>query len=67
MRCVDLPAFGGSMAIFVGGAAALVPERAGDIARLGFRALVAATLACLQTGAVAGVFVTSGGGFLFGS
>lgn len=45
-----------SLAIFVGGISALVPERAKDLARLGLRALFAATLACLMTGAVAGVF-----------
>jgi len=45
-----------SMAIFVGGTAALVPERRADLARVGPRALLAASLACLQTGAVAGTF-----------
>jgi CNT family concentrative nucleoside transporter len=45
-----------SLAIFVGGAAALVPERRKDLAAVGFRALVAATLACLMTGCVAGTF-----------
>ena len=45
-----------SLAIFVGGIAALVPERRGDLAAVGPRALVAATLACLMTGAVAGTF-----------
>lgn len=45
-----------SMAIFVGGAAALVPSRKRDIASVGFRALVAATLACLMTACIAGVF-----------
>jgi len=45
-----------SLAIFVGGIAALVPERRADLARVGPRALLAATLACLMTGAVAGVF-----------
>jgi CNT family concentrative nucleoside transporter len=49
-----------SLAIFVGGTGALVPERIKDISRLGLRALWAATLACLQTAAVAGVFVTQG-------
>jgi CNT family concentrative nucleoside transporter len=47
-----------SVAIFIGGTAALAPERSRDLARLGFRALVAATLACLMTGAIAGVFIT---------
>jgi CNT family concentrative nucleoside transporter len=45
-----------SMAIFVGGAAALAPSRKRDIASVGFRALVAATLACLMTACIAGVF-----------
>jgi CNT family concentrative nucleoside transporter len=45
-----------SLAIFVGGFSALAPERAKDLARMGFRALYAATLACLMTGAVAGLF-----------
>jgi CNT family concentrative nucleoside transporter len=45
-----------SVAIFVGGVSALVPERAGELSRLGFRALLAATLACLMTGAMAGLF-----------
>lgn len=45
-----------SLAIFVGGISALAPRRAKDLARLGFRALFAATLACLMTGAMAGVF-----------
>ena len=45
-----------SMAIFAGGISALVPERRKDIAAVAPRALLAATLACLMTGAVAGVF-----------
>ncbi len=45
-----------SLAIFVGGTAALVPERRKDLADVGPRALLAATLACLMTGAVAGTF-----------
>ena len=48
-----------SMAIFVGGTAALVPKRRDDLASLGLRALLAATLATLMTGCVAGIF--SGG------
>lgn len=46
-----------SLAIFVGGVSALVPERTGDLARVGVRALVAATLACLMTACVAGLFM----------
>jgi CNT family concentrative nucleoside transporter len=45
-----------SMAIFVGGITALVPERTRTISQVGFRALLAATLACLMTACVAGMF-----------
>ena len=54
-----------SLAIFVGGTSALAPTRVRDISRIGFRALLAATLACLMTGAVAGTFYT-GASVLFG-
>lgn len=49
-----------SLAIYIGGIAALVPERRTDLAKLGPRALLAATLACCLTGAVAGVFMHEG-------
>jgi concentrative nucleoside transporter, CNT family len=49
-----------SLAIFIGGLGALAPERLKDFTRVGFKALLAATLACLMTGAVAGVFYSSG-------
>jgi CNT family concentrative nucleoside transporter len=45
-----------SVAIFVGGTAALAPERRDDLAALGWRAFVAATLATLMTGCIAGIF-----------
>lgn len=48
-----------AMAIFVGGTAALAPSRRDDLASLGLRALLAATLATLMTGCIAGMF--SGG------
>jgi CNT family concentrative nucleoside transporter len=48
-----------AMAIFVGGTAALAPSRRDDLASLGLRALLAATLATLMTGCIAGIF--SGG------
>ncbi len=54
-----------SLAIFVGGTAALVPSRTKDLSAVGPRALLAATLACLMTAAVAGTFFT-GGSVLFG-
>jgi len=45
-----------SLSIFVGGIAALVPERTRDLAAVAVRALIAATLACLLTGCIAGIF-----------
>lgn len=45
-----------SVAIFVGGTAALAPKRRDDLAALGWRAFVAATLATLMTGCIAGIF-----------
>ncbi len=45
-----------SMAIFVGGISALVPGRTRELAGVAWRALAGATLACLMTAAVAGVF-----------
>jgi CNT family concentrative nucleoside transporter len=50
-----------SVAIFVGGTAALAPSRRDDLASLGMRALLAATIATLMTGAVAGIFSTGQG------
>lgn len=47
-----------SLGIFVGGAAALAPSRATELARVAPRALLAATLACLMTGCIAGAFYT---------
>ncbi len=49
-----------SVAIFVGGTAALAPTRTRDLAQVGFRAFAAATLACLMIAAVAGTFYTQG-------
>lgn len=49
-----------SLAIFVGGIGALVPEKYKDLSRVAFKALLAATLACLMTGAVAGLFYSHG-------
>jgi CNT family concentrative nucleoside transporter len=50
-----------AMAIFVGGTAALAPSRRDDLASLGLRALLAATLATLMTGCVAGIFSSGDG------
>ena len=49
-----------SMAIFVGGISALAPDRIRNIGGVAFRALLAATLACLLTACVAGTFFTKG-------
>ena len=49
-----------SMAIFVGGVCGLAPEKTRNIGGIAFRALVAATLACLQTACVAGTFFAEG-------
>ncbi len=54
-----------SLAIFIGGTGVLVPTRVKDLSRIGLRALLAATLACLMAGAVAGTFYT-GSSVLFG-
>ena len=48
-----------ALAIFVGGTAVLAPSRRDDLASLGLRALLAATLATLMTGCVAGIFSSS--------
>jgi len=45
-----------SIGIFVGGISALAPSRRGDLAAVGPRALIGATLATLMTGALAGAF-----------
>nr|WP_152052216.1 nucleoside transporter C-terminal domain-containing protein [Tautonia marina] len=46
-----------SIGIQVGGIGALVPERRSDLARLGFRALLAATLANVLTASIAGMLL----------
>lgn len=56
-----------SMAIFVGGVSALVPEKTKELAELAFRSLIAATLACLMTGCIAGVYFVNGGTVLLGA
>jgi len=56
-----------SMAIFVGSLCALAPQRTKDIGPIAIRALVAATLACLMTGCVAGTFFTNESILLGGS
>ncbi|MBU0529975.1 nucleoside transporter [bacterium] len=48
-----------SIAIFVGGISAIVPERMKDLTKLGFKALIGATIANLLTASVAGIFYTN--------
>ncbi|MCX7008606.1 MAG: nucleoside transporter [Kiritimatiellaeota bacterium] len=49
-----------SIAIFVGGTAALAPNQTKNLAAIAFRALLAATLACLMIAAIAGTFYGHG-------
>ncbi|MFC2149339.1 NupC/NupG family nucleoside CNT transporter [Candidatus Auribacterota bacterium] len=49
-----------SMAIFIGGIAAIAPSRTRALSQVGIRALIAATLACLMTACVAGAFFSDG-------
>jgi CNT family concentrative nucleoside transporter len=53
-----------SLAIFVGGTGALAPSRMRDLSRIGFKSLLAATLATLMTGAIAGTFYTGSSIFM---
>jgi CNT family concentrative nucleoside transporter len=45
----------GSLGIMIGGIAAMVPSRRGEVASLGAKALISGTLATLMTGAVVGL------------
>ncbi|WP_439241273.1 MULTISPECIES: NupC/NupG family nucleoside CNT transporter [unclassified Lonepinella] len=47
----------GSIAILIGGLGAMAPNRRGDIARLGLKALVAGTLSNLMSATIAGLFI----------
>ena len=46
-----------SLGIMIGGPGAMVPERRKEIVTLGFKSVIAATLATAMTGAVVGLFV----------
>ena len=46
-----------SIAILIGGLSGIAPNRRGDIARLGLRAVVAGTLANLMSATIAGLFI----------
>lgn len=47
----------GSIAIQIGGIGTIAPERRGDLARLGMRAMVGGTLAAFLTGTIAGIIL----------
>ena len=46
-----------SIAIQIGGIGAMAPTRRGDLARLGFRAMIAGLLACYITATIAGILI----------
>jgi len=47
----------GSMAILIGGIAGVTPERRGEVAALGFKALISGTLAAFMTACFAGILI----------
>ncbi|MGA8047901.1 MAG: nucleoside transporter C-terminal domain-containing protein, partial [Dermatophilaceae bacterium] len=47
----------GSLGILLGGLGGLAPERRGEIAQMGIRAILAATLANLMSAAIAGILI----------
>ncbi len=53
-----------SLGIFVGGISAIAPTRRADLAGIGIYALLAATLATLMTGALAGFYYNGESGIL---
>lgn len=46
-----------SIGVQIGGLSALAPSRRHDFAAIGFKAMIAGTLACMQTAAVAGILL----------
>ena len=53
-----------SIAILIGGLGGMAPNRRGDVARLGIKAVVAGTLANLMSATIAGLFIELGGAVL---
>ncbi len=47
----------GSLAILIGGIGGIVPERKQEVASLGIKSIVAGTLACFMTAAMAGILI----------
>lgn len=48
----------GSIGIQIGGIGGIAPERRSDLAKLGLRAMIAGTIACLLTATVAGLLIS---------
>ncbi|MFA9487248.1 MULTISPECIES: NupC/NupG family nucleoside CNT transporter [unclassified Mannheimia] len=53
-----------SIAILIGGIGAMAPNRRGEIARLGIKAVIAGSLANLMSATIAGLFIGLGGAVL---
>ena len=47
----------GSIAVLIGGVGGMAPNRRGDIARLGIKAVIAGSLANLLSATIAGFFI----------
>lgn len=47
----------GAIGIQIGGIGAMAPQRQGDLARLGVRAMIAGSLACFMTACIAGMLI----------
>ena len=47
----------GSLGIMIGGMGAMAPQRKDEIVELGFKSIIAGTLATLMTGALAGILI----------
>ncbi|WP_426876781.1 NupC/NupG family nucleoside CNT transporter [Glaesserella parasuis] len=50
-----------SIAVLIGGLGSMAPNRRGDVARLGIKAVIAGSLANLMSAAIAGLFIGIGG------
>ena len=53
-----------SIAILIGGLGAMAPNRRGDVARMGLKAVLAVSLSNLMSAAIAGLFIGIGGAVL---
>ncbi len=53
-----------SIAILIGGLGAMAPNRRGDVARMGLKAVLAGSLSNLMSAAIAGLFIGIGGAVL---